>query len=181
MTGSGATATVLSDKLSIVTHHHLLTRVPVKLDLDNWNYASLGSPVTNEDVASFDLEGLPDKSDEVCGIMHHRDTFLDLKIARSMLTTEEMRLKSKSLSLPVDSLSSSPLVLMVESSTNRRPSNPQVKSWRPCYNFAKGTCRFGNDCKFVHDTNAKPANTNVSQMSSNNIDELLVKLLDILD
>nr|GEU78884.1 ribonuclease H-like domain-containing protein [Tanacetum cinerariifolium] len=44
----------------------------------------------------------------------------------------------------------------------------------------EGSCRFGNDCKFVHDTNAKPANTNVSQMSSNNTDELLVKLLDRL-
>nr|GEX20707.1 hybrid signal transduction histidine kinase M [Tanacetum cinerariifolium] len=32
---------LLSDKLSTVTHNHLLTRVPVKLDIDNWNYASL--------------------------------------------------------------------------------------------------------------------------------------------
>ncbi|GJV63442.1 ribonuclease H-like domain-containing protein [Tanacetum coccineum] len=220
-------------------HHHLLTRVLVKLDLDNRDYASweyffdklcqgyevtkyihgssdatststptpltpkeikedtivlswifttisdtlqesLGSPVTSEDVVTFALEGLPDKFDQVCGIMHHHDTFPDLKTTRSMLTTEEIRLKSKSLSLPVDSWSSSPLVLMVESGTNRLPSNPQVKSLRPCYNFAKRSCRFGNDCKSVHDTNAKPANTNVSQISSNNTDEFLVKLLDRL-
>nr|GEU63870.1 reverse transcriptase domain-containing protein [Tanacetum cinerariifolium] len=31
---------LLSDKLSLVTHHRLLTRVLVKLDLENWNYAS---------------------------------------------------------------------------------------------------------------------------------------------
>ncbi|GKA60117.1 hypothetical protein Tco_0759430 [Tanacetum coccineum] len=30
----------LSDKLSLVTHHHLLRQVPVKLGLDNWNYRS---------------------------------------------------------------------------------------------------------------------------------------------
>nr|GEV54235.1 hybrid signal transduction histidine kinase M [Tanacetum cinerariifolium] len=30
----------LSDKLSLVTHQHLLTRVPVKLDLENWNFGS---------------------------------------------------------------------------------------------------------------------------------------------
>nr|GFA47682.1 hybrid signal transduction histidine kinase M [Tanacetum cinerariifolium] len=30
--------TPLSEKLSSVMHHHLLTRVPVKLDLDDWNY-----------------------------------------------------------------------------------------------------------------------------------------------
>ena len=41
MTGSTNPPTVpLSEKLSAVTHHHLLTRVPVKLDLDNWNYGS---------------------------------------------------------------------------------------------------------------------------------------------
>ncbi|GJQ92673.1 hypothetical protein Tco_0003812 [Tanacetum coccineum] len=63
-----------------------------------------------------------------------------------MLTTEELLLKSKSQSLPVDSLSSSPMVLIAETGTNRRPSNPQVKSWRPCYNFAKDMCRFGDSC-----------------------------------
>lgn len=41
MTGSPNLPVVpLSEKLSAVTHHHLLTRVPVKLDLDNWNYGS---------------------------------------------------------------------------------------------------------------------------------------------
>ncbi|GKC16350.1 hypothetical protein Tco_1013132 [Tanacetum coccineum] len=41
MTGQEAPpATLLSEKLSLVTHHHLLTRVPVKLGLDNWNYGS---------------------------------------------------------------------------------------------------------------------------------------------
>ncbi|GJZ14781.1 hypothetical protein Tco_0550458 [Tanacetum coccineum] len=41
MTGSeNPPVILLSDKLSTVTHHHLLTRVPVKLDIDNWNYAS---------------------------------------------------------------------------------------------------------------------------------------------
>ncbi|GKF43715.1 hypothetical protein Tco_0130267, partial [Tanacetum coccineum] len=41
ITGPDASqVTPLSDKLSLVTHHHLLTRVPVKLDLDDWNYGS---------------------------------------------------------------------------------------------------------------------------------------------
>nr|GEU82282.1 hybrid signal transduction histidine kinase M [Tanacetum cinerariifolium] len=41
MTGSETIPVILlSDKLSIVTQHHLLTRVPVKLDLENWNNAS---------------------------------------------------------------------------------------------------------------------------------------------
>ncbi|GJW26721.1 hypothetical protein Tco_0040532 [Tanacetum coccineum] len=76
---------------------------------------SLISPITNDDV----------------------EPFPDLKTARSMLTTEEMRLKSKPQALPVDSSSSSPMILLAESSNNRRPSTPQVKSWRPCFNLLK--------------------------------------------
>ncbi|GKA73728.1 ribonuclease H-like domain-containing protein [Tanacetum coccineum] len=64
---------------------------------------SLDSPVNDEDVVHHALEGLSDKYDQVCGIMQHKGTFLDLKTARSMLITKEMRLKSKSLALPARS------------------------------------------------------------------------------
>ena len=90
---------------------------------------------SDEDLVHYALEGLSDRYDQVCGIMHHRDPFPDFKTARSMLITEEMRLKSKSLALPVDSSSSSPLVLMTQSGMSRRPSSPQVKYWRPCKRF----------------------------------------------
>lgn len=256
MTGSQNTHIVpLSEKLSAITHHHLLTRVPVKLDLDNWNYgswefffeqlcytyevhkyieatttpgtsapltpeeikvdkivlswifttlsktlqaklvvarpqtakqawdlitnivkdnkrsrtnalkaelrslklgdqtmeayfgkiesiatilASLDAKIGDEDLVHYALEGLTDRYDQVCGIIHHKDPFPDFKTTRSMLITEEMRLKSRSSSLPVDSSSASPMVLMTGKGIYHNPSNPQVKSWRPCYNFAKG-------------------------------------------
>ncbi|GKA99223.1 ribonuclease H-like domain-containing protein [Tanacetum coccineum] len=96
---------------------------------------SLRSPVTSEDVFTFALKGLPDKYDN-----------------------------SKLHSLPMYSSSSSPMVRMAESGTNRSPSNPQVKSWRPFYDSAKDSCHFGNDCKFVRDTNAKTGDTSGSQM-----------------
>ncbi|GJS29429.1 ribonuclease H-like domain-containing protein [Tanacetum coccineum] len=108
---------------------------------------AIGEGITSEDVVTFALEGLPDKYENVCGIITHRDPFLNLKMAHSMLTTEEMWLKYKSQSLPVDSSSSPPMVLMAESGTNHCSSTPQVKSWRPCYNFAKGSCRFGDTFK----------------------------------
>nr|GEW87631.1 ribonuclease H-like domain-containing protein [Tanacetum cinerariifolium] len=120
---------------------------PKELKVDkivlSWIFTKLSDTLQeSEDVVTFALDGLPDKYDQVCGIMHHKDTFPDLKTTRSMLFTEEMRLKSKSLSLPVDFSSSSPLVLMAELGTNRRPSSPQVKSWWPCYNFSKVASRF---------------------------------------
>ncbi|GJS26660.1 ribonuclease H-like domain-containing protein [Tanacetum coccineum] len=253
MTGSDIpkNPTPLSKKLSLVTYHHLLMRVPVKLDLDNWNYGSwefffeelcstydvdkyirthptksstssstpltpeelkvdnivlswilftlfdsffarlvmtcpksakeawglisdivkdnkrsrtkalkaelrsiklgdqsmesyfqkidfivniltsLDARVNDEEVVHYALEGLPDTYNQVCVYMHWKDTFLDLKTVRSLLITEEMRLKSQALALPADSSS-----LM-------------------------GTCRFGDLCRYVHDVNAKPV-TNTS-------------------
>nr|GEW79320.1 hypothetical protein [Tanacetum cinerariifolium] len=56
--------------------------------------SSLGSPVSNNDVVNIALDGLPEKYQHVSDTIIHRDTFLDLKMVRSMLTTAEMRLKS---------------------------------------------------------------------------------------
>ncbi|GJX46394.1 hypothetical protein Tco_0271584 [Tanacetum coccineum] len=160
MTGSAntLTPTPLSEKLSLVTHHHLLTRVLVKLGLDDWNYGSyefffdttlVQALINDEDVVHYALEGLPKKYNQVCGYMRYRDTFPDLKIARSLLNTEEIRLKSKSLALTEDSSSSSPLGLMTQT------------------NF-----------RFVHDHNAKIGDANGSKtLGSNNNEDLLIKLI----
>nr|GEY31614.1 ribonuclease H-like domain-containing protein [Tanacetum cinerariifolium] len=85
---------------------------------------------------------LPDEYENVFDIGTHREPFLDLKMACFLLTTEEMRLKYKSQALPVDSSSSSHMIFLAESGNTRRSSAPQVKSWRSCYNFAKGSCHF---------------------------------------
>nr|GEU94068.1 hybrid signal transduction histidine kinase M [Tanacetum cinerariifolium] len=52
---------------------------------------SLGSPISNDDFVTIALEGFPDKYANVSGIIIHQEPFLDLKIARSMLTTEDIR------------------------------------------------------------------------------------------
>ncbi|GJW54146.1 ribonuclease H-like domain-containing protein [Tanacetum coccineum] len=67
-----------------------------------------------------------------------------------------MQLKSKSLALPVDS--SFPMVLMAESNPILRSSTTQGKPWKPCFNFANGSCRYGDSCKYVHDVNAHVGN-----------------------
>ncbi|GJW42940.1 ribonuclease H-like domain-containing protein [Tanacetum coccineum] len=101
-------------------------------------------------------------------------------MVRSLLITEEMRLKPKALNLPVDS--SSPMVLVAEAITNSRSSTSQGKSWKPCFNFAKGSCRFGDSCRYVHDANARVTNTSNGfnkgcGTSDNFTNELLTKLL----
>ncbi|GJR44810.1 ribonuclease H-like domain-containing protein [Tanacetum coccineum] len=81
---------------------------------------SLESPISNDDVVTFALEGLPVKYENVSGIIVHREPFPNLKTGRSMLTTDEMILKSKTQSLHVDSSSSSPMVLLAESGNSSR-------------------------------------------------------------
>ncbi|GJX45701.1 ribonuclease H-like domain-containing protein, partial [Tanacetum coccineum] len=95
----------------------------------------------------------------------------------------KMRLKSKALLSPVDS--SSPMVLMAKLGTHVRSTTAtRVKSWRPCFNFAKGTCRFGESCRYVHDVNARTGNTSSGSNARghgtndtpNTTNELLTKL-----
>ncbi|GJV02663.1 ribonuclease H-like domain-containing protein [Tanacetum coccineum] len=141
---------------------------------------SLDTRVNEEDVVHYAFEGLLDTYNQVCGYMHWKDTFPDLKAMRSLLIAEEMRLKSKVLALPMDS--SSPMVLVAETSTNSRSSTSQGKSWKPCFNFAKGSCRFGDSCRYVHDANARVSNANSGfnkshEISENTTNDLLTKLL----
>nr|GFC22961.1 hybrid signal transduction histidine kinase M [Tanacetum cinerariifolium] len=134
--------------------------------------ASLDSLVSEDDVVHYVINGLPTKYNQVCGYMHYQETFSGFKTVRSLLLTEEMRLKT----IPEDSSSSSPMVLFVESGTSRRPSNPQVNSLRPCFNFAKGSCRYGSDYHYLHNATSKPASSS-SRHSSNTTEALLIKLL----
>ncbi|GJW54145.1 ribonuclease H-like domain-containing protein [Tanacetum coccineum] len=85
--------------------------------------ADLDARVNKEDVVHYTLEGLPDTYNHVCGYMHSKDIFPDLKAVPSLLIAEEMRLKSKVLAFPVDA--SSPMVLVAETSTNSRSSMSQ--------------------------------------------------------
>ncbi|GJX70161.1 ribonuclease H-like domain-containing protein [Tanacetum coccineum] len=112
---------------------------------------SLGSPINNDDVVTIALEGLPDKYDNVSGIIVHREPFPDLKMVHSMLTTEEIRLKSQAQATSIDSTSTSPMVLLANSGNSTRRSNvASDKVNKPCFHFNKGFCRFGEHCKFLH-------------------------------
>ncbi|GKA18748.1 ribonuclease H-like domain-containing protein [Tanacetum coccineum] len=51
-----------------------------------------------------------------------------------------------------------------------------------CFNFAKGSCRFGSDCRYSHDANAKSNASLTSKQpgSTNSTDVLLAKILEKL-
>ncbi|GJV90862.1 hypothetical protein Tco_1538675 [Tanacetum coccineum] len=78
--------------------------------------------MNNHDVVTYALHGLSDKYDQVMGIIPHRDSFPDLKTVRSM-TTEKMRLNSKSQPLLSDTSPSSPTILLTENANCQTSSS----------------------------------------------------------
>nr|GEY48692.1 hybrid signal transduction histidine kinase M [Tanacetum cinerariifolium] len=100
---------------------------------------SLGTSIRNDDVVTISLEGLPDKYTNIFGIIAHREPFSDLKTIHSMLTTEEMQLRSRAQAKSIDSSSSYPMILLTNSSNSTRRSNVALeKINKPCFNFNKG-------------------------------------------
>ncbi|GKE64623.1 hypothetical protein Tco_1518784, partial [Tanacetum coccineum] len=79
---------------------------------------SLGSPICNDDVVTIALECLPDKNENFSGIIVHREPFPVLKTVHSMLTNEEMRLKSRAQATSINSTSYLPMVLLANSGNN---------------------------------------------------------------
>nr|GEW87175.1 ribonuclease H-like domain-containing protein [Tanacetum cinerariifolium] len=124
--------------------NHLTTFVPEKIDVDAMNYSS------NNDVVTFALEGLASTYETISTVIVSREPFPDLKTVRSLLTTHEMRLKSRVQNPLVDATSASPMVLLAKSNTSapRGPSLEKVNN--PCWSFAKGSYRFGDACKYLH-------------------------------
>nr|GEV89691.1 ribonuclease H-like domain-containing protein [Tanacetum cinerariifolium] len=110
----------------------------------------LGSPLSNDDVVTFALEDLPSTDETIYAVIVSREPFMDLKMVRSLLTTHEMRLNSRVQNPLVDATSASPMVLLAKSNTSawRGPFLKKVNN--PCWSFAKGSCRFGDACKYLH-------------------------------
>ncbi|GJY33339.1 hypothetical protein Tco_0417808 [Tanacetum coccineum] len=70
-------------------------------------------------------------------IISYREPFPNLTIVRSVITTEEMRLKAKSQALAIDPFSSTPMVLLAESTNNARRGNRGGKTSAPDGHRAK--------------------------------------------
>nr|GFB86113.1 hybrid signal transduction histidine kinase M [Tanacetum cinerariifolium] len=58
--------------------------------------SDLGSNVSEDDAVTYAINGLSDKYESLTQIIAHKDPFPDLATMRSIVSTEEMRLRSKS-------------------------------------------------------------------------------------
>ncbi|GJW41685.1 hybrid signal transduction histidine kinase M [Tanacetum coccineum] len=68
----------------------------------------LGSTMDDDDIVTYAINGLTEKYRSLAQIIAHKDPFPDLATARTMVTTEEMRLRSKQPILSTSTTSSSP-------------------------------------------------------------------------
>nr|GEW58159.1 ribonuclease H-like domain-containing protein [Tanacetum cinerariifolium] len=110
----------------------------------------LGSPLSNDDVVTFALEGLPSTYETISTVIVSREPFPNLKTVISLLTTHEMRLKSRVQNPLVDATSASLMVLLAKSNTSARRGPSLEKVNNPYWSFVKGSCGFGDACKYLH-------------------------------
>ncbi|GJR64415.1 hypothetical protein Tco_0010480 [Tanacetum coccineum] len=68
----------------------------------------LGLDMSHEDVVTYAINDLSDKYGSLAQIIAHKDPFPDLATVRSMVATEELRLRSRSSVLPTGTTSTPP-------------------------------------------------------------------------
>ncbi|GKA90445.1 hybrid signal transduction histidine kinase M, partial [Tanacetum coccineum] len=103
----------------------------------------LGSTMDDDDIVTYAINGLSEKYRSLAQIL--ADPFPDLATVRTMVTTEEMRLRSKQPILSTSTTSSSPQVLLATSQpriqdnrNNRDRDARDENKTEICHNFGRG-------------------------------------------
>ncbi|GJV40627.1 hybrid signal transduction histidine kinase M [Tanacetum coccineum] len=117
----------------------------------------LGSTMDDDDIVTYAINGLSEKYGSLAQIIAHKDPFPDLATVRTMVTTEEMRLRSKQPILSTSTTSSSPQVLLATSQpriqdnrNNRDRDARNENKTEICRNFGRGYLPLGNEMSFHH-------------------------------
>ncbi|GJV39678.1 hybrid signal transduction histidine kinase M [Tanacetum coccineum] len=108
-------------------------------------FTDLGSTMDDDDIVTYAINGLSEKYGSLAQIIAHKDPFPDLATVRTMVTTEEMRLRSKQPILSTSTTSSSPQVLLATSQpriqdnrNNRDRDARNENKTEICRNFGRG-------------------------------------------
>nr|GEX20779.1 hybrid signal transduction histidine kinase M [Tanacetum cinerariifolium] len=114
---------------------------------------NLGCDVSDKNLVMYTVNGLDSRFVTLVDIIRHRETLLSFETTRTMLMLKESSFKDDTrTSSTFDGSSSSPTALVTsmsstpKGSSSKSPTLPQL-----CNHFNKGTCRFGDRCKYIHD------------------------------
>nr|GEX97587.1 hybrid signal transduction histidine kinase M [Tanacetum cinerariifolium] len=114
---------------------------------------NLGCAVREKNLVIYAINGLDSHFATPVEIIWHRESLTTFKTTRNMLLLKESSFNDESSATTMfESSSSSPTVFMASNSLSNKgntdkPSNiPQI-----CNHFNKGSCKFGDRCKYIHD------------------------------
>ncbi|GKA38553.1 hybrid signal transduction histidine kinase M [Tanacetum coccineum] len=114
---------------------------------------NLGCVVSDKNLVIYTINGLDSRFATLVEIIRNRETFPSFENVRTMLLLKESSFNNDSgSSTDFSSSSSSPTVLLASNQSNNK-GNPNKPSNLPqlCNHFNKGTCKFGDRCKYIHD------------------------------
>ncbi|GKE62835.1 hybrid signal transduction histidine kinase M [Tanacetum coccineum] len=117
---------------------------------------NLGGEVSDKNLVIYTINGLDSRFATLVEIIRHRETLPSFETTRTMLLLKESSFNdSTDASITFESSSSSPTILMASSSSDTKGNtSTQSKSQnlpQLCNHFSRGTCKFGDMCKFIHD------------------------------
>ncbi|GJS70097.1 hybrid signal transduction histidine kinase M [Tanacetum coccineum] len=117
---------------------------------------NLDCQVSVKNLVIYAVNGLDSRFATLVEIIRHREPLFTFETVRNMLLLKESSFNDQTdASTTFESSSSSPTILMASSSSDTKgnpntpsksPNNPQL-----CNHFNRGTCKFGDRCKFIHD------------------------------
>ncbi|PWA58931.1 hypothetical protein CTI12_AA395260 [Artemisia annua] len=137
-----------SIKLGNLTINAYCTKIRAMAD----RLANLGEKVSDKNLVMYALNGLDARYKGIARLIRHSQPLPTFENARNMLLLEESNLEEPAdQGSNYDSSSSSPTVLMA-TKTDTKGTHPKTQSLpQLCNHFNKGSCKFGDRCKFIHD------------------------------
>nr|GEW65657.1 hypothetical protein [Tanacetum cinerariifolium] len=117
---------------------------------------NLGCVVSETNLVIYTVNGLDSRFATLVEILRHRETLPSFEIARNMLLLKESSFHDQADSPTTFESSSSSLPILISATTpdakgnNSAPSKSQNLP-QLCHHFNKGTCKFRDRCKFIHD------------------------------
>ncbi|PWA83117.1 hybrid signal transduction histidine kinase M [Artemisia annua] len=118
---------------------------------------NLGSPVSEKNLVIYAVNGLDSRFATIVKIIHHREPLPTFETTPNMLLLEESTLNEQGgSSSTFDSSPSLPTILVATNSLSPKgnrntPSTKASNLPQLCNHFNKGSCKFGDRCKFIHD------------------------------
>ncbi|GJS86199.1 ribonuclease H-like domain-containing protein [Tanacetum coccineum] len=116
---------------------------------------NLDCEVSYKNMVIFAVNGLDSRFTTLAEIIRHREPLPTFETVRNMLLLKESSFNDDSTSTTFESSSSSPTILMASSSSNTKGNTNTQSKYQNlpqlCNHFPRGTCKFGDRCKFIHD------------------------------